>query len=137
MFFLSRTQAVILLYLFAFTGCSSGLLRKEVVESFNEKLAKKHFIARKNIYVAFSDKKQRGDILFSKGSKLRIVVERGEDWLKVRAFSIHEDEEQSQGKVILFIARSLLASKEKKSYSLASLQKSLDDLLKEFPFSDR
>ena len=132
MFSLFRIQLSVLLYLLAFAGCSSGLLREETVESFNEKLAKKQFVARKNIYVSFADKTRHKEIIFSKGTKLRIVVEQSEDWLKIRAFSTHENEEQSRGKVILFTARDFLSSAEQKNYSLANLQQSLNDLLKEF-----
>ena len=132
MFSLFRIQISVLLYLLTFVGCSSGLLREEAVEGFNEKLAKKQYVARKNIYVTFADKTRHKEIIFSKGTKLRIVVEQSEDWLKVRAFSTHENEEQTRGKVIFFTTRDFLNPKEQKNYSLANLQQSLNDLLKEF-----
>ena len=119
-----------------FSACSSSLLREETVEDFNKRASKKYFRTRKNIYPPFESKESKR-LSFRRGVKVRIVLEQGDDWLKVRAFPLHENEEQSRGKVILFISRELLSPEEQDNYSLPILQKNIQSLLKESSFSAR
>ena len=130
-------HSLLFLYLALIPACASGLLREETLKNFNEKLRKKHFEARKNIYPPFAGLGPK-KLLFSKGSKLRIVVQQSEDWVKVRAFPLHEKEEQRRGKLILFISREFLKPEEQTHSSVALLiKKSIGNLLKETSFSGR
>ena len=116
-----------------FLTCATPLLEKEDVSRFNQSVSGKTFLVRKDIYPQFSQRDSDRKPIFKKGDILRLTLEQGAEWLRVRAFLAKEQQEQSQGKVILFIITNFLPEERSKNYSLDQLQHSLTKLLKELP----
>ena len=120
-----------LVFILALSECSSFLLKEEAVLSFNEKFSKKSFIVQKDIYPDFAQRDKRNNLLFKKGTELKIELEQNPDWIKLRGFSLKENEEQRNGKIIIFIARDFLSEEEQEAYSINKVEDKLNKLLKE------
>ncbi len=121
-----------------FVSCSSYLIRQEDMVHFNHKSVTQHFIARKDLYAPLgsqspSFKGKKKEISFKKGEVLRLILEQGDDWLRVRAFSVGDDEEEGQGRVILFVLRDFLPEEKQENYSLEDLEQELVKLLQKSP----
>ena len=81
-------------------SCSGQLVRRHLVEELNEGYAKDTFRARQDISVLHGIQKE---VLFPKGTQLRVWLEGRADWLKLRAYRAETPREQARGAAIIYI----------------------------------
>lgn len=79
-------------------------MTREEVRTANLSLDSQVYRAVKDIRAA-GDEKESGDIVFKKGDKLRLWVEAGSDWVRVKAFAAGENREQARGRTIVYVFR--------------------------------
>lgn len=81
-------------------GCTGQLVRRPVVEELNRGYAGTVFQARRDITITEGP---QPDVLFTKGTKLRVWLEGRADWVKLRAYRAETPREQARAAVILYI----------------------------------
>ena len=99
-------------------SCKSSLLRKELAKTYNQELKSKRYKVLQNIYSPFPnevalDSTPSKRILFRKGEKVKIILENGAQWVRMRAFLADSDLEKDSGRIILYIVSGLKARKKK------------------------
>lgn len=100
----------VLLLFFAAIGCVSPLLREADVTSLNDTYRDRVFVTNSDIQATFSTTASDAEpeVIFSRGTRVKIWVESDEDWIRVRATPIEEKREHNPGKVIIYIFRDFL-----------------------------
>lgn len=83
-------------------GCKHPLVEKKRVQSFNEARTGVVFLAEKDIQFWQNGKVDPARPLFKKGTRLEIVLETGDDWMRVRARDLSRSIEQNPGEIIVF-----------------------------------
>ena len=76
------------------------MVRRQLVDSLNAGYAREVYRARQDIGVAAGQQKE---VLFPKGTKLRVWLEGRADWIKLRAYRAETPREQARGAAILYI----------------------------------
>lgn len=106
-----RSAAVIcVLTLCALLACVSPLLRQADVRDLNDNYRERVFVTSQDIQATFSTTAgdAEPDVIFPRGTKVKIWVESDEDWIRVRATPVEEKREHNPGKVIIYIFRDFL-----------------------------
>ncbi len=122
--------------LFPIFLCRSTLLDSEEAELFNHEIEGRIYTVTQNIALPFEKQlgaqKEADEIIFRKGEKVRIELETGDDWLKVRAYRSNQLREHSGGAVILFRVADFLEEQgeDVEAYSLERLRAELSKILK-------
>jgi len=105
MAFMKRSASIPLILLLLL-ACQSGIIQKNDAKKLNQEF-------EKNVYTAIVDIRpettpdgdSQKDIVFKKADRLKIYLENGEDWIKVKAFKASDKREQAIPRVILFLLR--------------------------------
>lgn len=99
-----RSTILVIAFVFAGAACRGTLMSREDVRTVNQNLDTQVYRALKDIRAA-GDDRDSGDVVFKKGDKLRLWVEAGGDWVRVKAFGAAENREQARGRTIVYLFR--------------------------------
>ncbi len=126
-------QILTILLLFAvlplFSSCKTSLIRKKEVVALNREFENRIFVARKEIRPEFLGEGNReNEVLFPAGTRLKIWVESSVEWVRVKAYRVTENREQTPGKTIIYLFHTDLGEQEKPE---AVLMEKIDEILRE------
>ena len=83
-------------------SCVSLMLPRPYLIRINEVLLSYNFEARKDIPEVYPERDSK-DVLYKKGDKLKIWLESGGDWVRVKAYPADKPREQARGNTIIYI----------------------------------
>jgi type II secretion system-associated lipoprotein len=91
-------------------ACAPALLRETDVQDLNEIYRDRVFVTKADIQPTFSSQEndEEPEVIFQKGTRVKIQVESADDWIRVRATPVEEKREHNPGKVIIYIFRDFL-----------------------------
>lgn len=121
------TLLPILVFLILPIACKSAFLSKKELLNINDLYRGQVFLVKQDIHPAFlgSDSNETTPV-FKKGDKISLWIESSTDWIRVKAYSLKENREQTAGKTIIYLFESDLKDDSKIN---EILQKRIDDLL--------
>ncbi len=99
-----RSAILVIALVGAGLACRGTLMSREDVRTVNQNLDTQVYKAVKDIRAA-GDERDSGDVVFKKGDKLRLWIEAGSDWVRVKAFGASENREQARGRTIVYLFR--------------------------------
>lgn len=86
---------------FLLQNCASGPMDRKQTARLNDEFENQVWVTRMDLRVPLAT--NEGEIVFKKGSRLKIwIVSRG-DWVKIKAYPAAENREQARGKTIIFL----------------------------------
>lgn len=85
-------------------GCASPMMRDQDVRSLNRELEGAVYTASQDLVADFSEDSSR-DVIFKKGEKIRLYVEGGSDWIRVKGYKASEKREQAVGRTLVYLLR--------------------------------
>lgn len=92
--------ALLLALFFSALSCAGRLVRQPYVENLNEAFLEEVYVAKKDISVGFAE---QTDVLFKKGTHLKLHLEGRAEWLKLRAYTAETAREQARPLTIVYI----------------------------------
>jgi len=97
----------LILSLLFLTGCTVPFIRPADLKTINETWMNEVFTVKSEIRTSdLIGKTGRDEVLFGKGARVRVWVEAGSDWVKVKAYPEADNREQARGKLIIYIFKS-------------------------------
>ena len=99
---------------------SQNIISAKKLVPYNQKILKRIWVLKKNVYSPRGEKKE---LLFTRNSRVRLLVETGKDWLIVRAYPVRENIERNQGRTILY-----LYPLKKKEFNISNLDQTIYSL---------
>lgn len=80
------------------------MMRDQDVRSLNRELEGAVYTASQDLVADFSEDSSR-DVIFKKGEKIRLYVEGGSDWIRVKGYKASEKREQAVGRTLVYLLR--------------------------------
>ena len=113
--------------------CGSPFIKGADIETINKEWSEREFTARENIHSPFdSNLGLSQEVIFEKGTRLKVWLESAEDWVRVKAYPATERREQTRGRTIIYIFKDDLKKKERTPDNVkALLRGKFDELLVE------
>lgn len=119
-------------------SCAGSLLREQQVQDLNDDYRDRVFVAAQDIKPVFSTigSDEEPEVIYPRGTKLKIWVESDEGWIRVRGTPVEEKREHNPGKVIMYIFREFLAEdgeteEVQDEYPVERLRGEIGELLQE------
>lgn len=85
-------------------ACASPILKDDELRGLNRELENTIYTATADLTADFSQEASK-DVIFKKGEKLKLFLEGGADWIRLKGFKASDKREQAIPRTLLFVLR--------------------------------
>ena len=97
-------RSAFLLVLLAFSACVSPILKEQELRRLNQELEPGVYTVTADLTADFSQESSK-EAIFKKGEKLRLYVEGGTDWIRLKGYRASERREQAVARTLIYLLR--------------------------------
>lgn len=93
------------------SACASPILKDDELRALNRELENTVYTAAADLTADFSQEASK-DVIFKKGEKLKLFLEGGADWIRLKGIKASERREQAIPRTLLFVLRDDIKSED-------------------------
>lgn len=88
------------------SNCASQMIPEKHLEGMNQEFQQELYILKKEIRSDFAETEyEKSELLYPAGQQLKLYIESGSGWIRVKAYGRDESLEQARGKTVIYLFR--------------------------------
>lgn len=103
-------RSALLFVLFTFSACVAPIVKESELKQLNRELDAVYTVT-KDLTADFSEESSK-DVIFKKGEKLRLYLEGGADWVRLKGYRASEKPEQAVARTLIYVIREDIKSED-------------------------
>ena len=104
-------RSALLPVLFTFFACVAPIVKDSDLKQLNRELDSSVYTVTADLTADFSQESGK-DVIFKKGEKLRMYLEAGPDWVRLKGYRASEKPEQAVARTLVYLIREDIKSED-------------------------